>query len=409
MKKVVIYSALLLSGLIGSQWLPSVFPEQFSVLATPIKVMTMFCLAFIMIHVGLEFEIDKTNLRQYGWDYVVAATAAAFPWILCALYFIFVMTSSDGWFNLDAWKQSLLVSRFSAPTSAGVLFSMLAAAGLASTWVFKKARILAIFDDLDTILLMIPLKIWMVGLKWQLGIIVLVIAVLLYVAWKYLHSFKFPTSWRWILFYSAVITVGCELIYLSSKFVDELVPIHLEVLLPAFVMGCVLAHGHGPVNSKIEERISNGMTGLFMVLVGLAMPLIVAGSTESGSAEAAALIGGSWPGWPMMITHVLVITVISNIGKMFSLLCYRREATFRERLALSVAMFPRGEVGAGVLVISLSYGIGGPVVTVALLSLALNLVMTGLFIAMVKKLIGEPPSVSPQLSGNHQALSPSFK
>ena len=73
---------------------------------------------------------------------------------------------------------------------------------------------------------------------------------------------------------------------------------------------------------------------------------------------------------------------------MFSLLCYRREATLRERLALSVAMFPRGEVGAGVLVISLSYGIGGPVVTVALLSLALNLVMTGIFIAMVKRFIG---------------------
>jgi Kef-type K+ transport system membrane component KefB len=155
-----------------------------------------------------------------------------------------------------------------------------------------------------------------------------------------------------------------------------------------------LAHGHGAVNLKIEERISNGMTGLFMVLVGLAMPLIVAGSAGAASSATSALIGGSWPGWGMIITHVLVITVISNIGKMFSLLCYRREATFKERLALSVAMFPRGEVGAGVLVISLSYGIGGPVVTVALLSLALNLVMTGFFIAIVKKLIADPPSVS---------------
>ncbi len=390
MKKVGLYSALLLSGLIGSQWLPSVFPEVFSALVTPIKMMTMFCLAFIMIHVGLEFEIDKSNLRQYGWDYVVAATAAAFPWILCAMYFIFVMTSAEGWFNFDAWKQCLLVSRFSAPTSAGVLFSMLAAAGLASTWVFKKARILAIFDDLDTILLMIPLKILMVGLKWQLGVIVLVIAVLLYIAWKYLHSFKLPTSWGWILFYSALITVGCELIYLTSRFIDDLVPIHLEVLLPAFVMGCVLAHGHGSLNSKMEERISNGMTGLFMVLVGLAMPLIVASSSGTTSSTTSALIGGEWPGWGMIITHVLVITVISNIGKMFSLLCYRREASLKERLALSVAMFPRGEVGAGVLVISLSYGIGGPVVTVALLSLALNLVMTGIFIAIVKKLLAEP-------------------
>jgi Kef-type K+ transport system membrane component KefB len=127
-----------------------------------------------------------------------------------------------------------------------------------------------------------------------------------------------------------------------------------------------------------------------MVLVGLAMPLIVAGSAESTSSAVSAFIGGAWPGWPMIMTHVLVITVISNIGKMFSLLCYRREASFRERLAVSIAMFPRGEVGAGVLVISLSYGIGGPVVTVALLSLALNLILTGFFIAAVKKLISEP-------------------
>lgn len=30
---------------------------------------------------------------------------------------------------------------------------MLAAAGLAATWLYRKARILAIFDDLDAVLL----------------------------------------------------------------------------------------------------------------------------------------------------------------------------------------------------------------------------------------------------------------
>ena len=49
-------------------------------------------------------------------------------------------------------------------------------------------------------------------------------------------------------------------------------------------------------------------------------------------------------------------------------------------------MWPRGEVGAGVLVISLSYGIGGPIVTIAMLSLALNLMLTGLFIYIVRRL-----------------------
>ncbi len=50
-------------------------------------------------------------------------------------------------------------------------------------------------------------------------------------------------------------------------------------------------------------------------------------------------------------------------------------------------MFPRGKVGAGVLVISLSYGIGGSMITVAMLSLALNLLLTGAFIVVVKRLI----------------------
>ncbi len=54
-------------------------------------------------------------------------------------------------------------------------------------------------------------------------------------------------------------------------------------------------------------------------------------------------------------------------------------------------MWPRGEVGDGVPVLSLSYGIGGPIVTAAMLSLALNLVLTGAFILLVKKLIDGVP------------------
>ena len=60
-------------------------------------------------------------------------------------------------------------------------------------------------------------------------------------------------------------------------------------------------------------------------------------------------------------------------------------------LAVAVGMWPRGEVGAGILVLSLSYGIGGPIVTVAMLSLTLNLVLTGVFILIVKRLIHEIP------------------
>ena len=48
------------------------------------------------------------------------------------------------------------------------------------------------------------------------------------------------------------------------------------------------------------------------------------------------------------------------------------------------------------LVLSLSYGIGGPIVTVAMLSLALTLALTGVFILIVKRLIrGVPEAPAP--------------
>jgi len=97
-------------------------------------------------------------------------------------------------------------------------------------------------------------------------------------------------------------------------------------------------------------------------------------------------------GWGPIAMHVLAVTFISNLGKMFPAFCYRREAQWRERLALSIGMWPRGEVGAGVLVISLSYGIGGPVVTIAMLSLALNLLLTGAFIYIVRGLTQSLPA-----------------
>ena len=39
----------------------------------------MAALAFIMIHVGYEFDINKRQIRSYGWDYVVAMTARCVP------------------------------------------------------------------------------------------------------------------------------------------------------------------------------------------------------------------------------------------------------------------------------------------------------------------------------------------
>jgi Kef-type K+ transport system membrane component KefB len=409
MKKVALFSLLLVLGLLGSQLLPGLTGAFYQPLSEVISFLTFVALAFIMIHVGYEFEIDKSRLRDYGWDYVVAMTAAAFPWILVALYFVFIMLPPEVWGSWDAWKETLLAARFSAPTSAGVLFSMLAAAGLSATWLFRKARILAIFDDLDTVLLMIPLKMMMVGLQWQLFAIIALMFVLLWLAWRYMHRWAIPISWPWVLGYAAVIAAVSEGVYLLSKEIASDVPIHIEVLLPAFVLGCLmkrppgtdphrddarLGHQEGPESAE-EQRVSTIISAAFMLLVGLSLPPILAATPL---AAAAATITGQQPmiGWGTIALHVLAVTVLANLGKMYPAFCYRNEAHWRERLAVAIGMWPRGEVGAGVLVVSIGYGIGGPIVTVAMLSLALNLVLTGVFIWWVQRLLRGTPTFAAQ-------------
>jgi hypothetical protein len=435
MNKVIVYSILLFIGLGLSQALPGLSGDAHYSVANTIRVLTMTGLAFIMIRVGFEFHIDKSNLTRYGWDYVVAFTAASFPWVFVTGYFTFVMLPSEAWGNLATWRETMLAGRFAAPTSAGVLFSMLAAAGLGATWLFKKARILAIFDDLDTVLLMIPLKTLMVGIAWQLGLIVVVMAVMLLAAYFWLHRVTIPVTWGWVLLYAIAIAGASEILYAGSKIIDPSVPIHIEVLLPAFVLGCLarprelpadadtksVEHAlHDVLERSGERRAATIVSAVFMVAVGLSMPTIFGGpdfehpapspaslhAAASGSAvddpsvhggketgKFTTTITSSQPrlGWRAITLHVIILTILSNLGKMFPVFCYGREVHWRHRMAVAIGMWPRGEVGAGVLVLSLSYGIGGPIVTVAMLSLALNLALTGVFIIIVRQLISGVP------------------
>lgn len=385
MRKILAFALLLLAGLTLSQTMPLVAPSLMDALSPAITLLTLLGLAYIMIRVGHEFEIERDDLRGYRKDYLVAMSAAALPWILVTLYFIFVLLPVGAGMSWAAWRETLLAGRFAAPTSAGVLFAMLAAAGLAATWVYRKARVLAIFDDIDTVLLMIPLKMLIVGLAWQLGVIVLVMAALLWVGWRYMHVVRLPTTWAWILGYAVALTLVVETIYVSSKLVDPKVPIHVEILLPAFVLGCTLAK---PQRHEVglDEKPSTIISGVFMVLVGLSLPPVLA-SMGGGAGATSFTAAAPYPPMHVLAFHVLAITLLSNVGKMLPLFFYRKEASLRERLAVCVAMFPRGEVGAGVLVVALSYGIGGAVLTVAMLSLTLNLVLTGAFIIVVKWLI----------------------
>jgi Kef-type K+ transport system membrane component KefB len=400
MRKVALFSLLLLAGMVGAQLLPGLAGEAYADVSHGLRLATMVALAFIMIHVGYEFELDQTNLRQYSWDYGVAMTAAAFPWIFVVLYFLFVLLPAGVWASWQAWVEALLAGRFAAPTSAGVLFAMLAAAGLSATWLFAKARILAIFDDLDTVLLMIPLQMLIVGLAWQLGVVVVLMGALLWIAWRYLHRCPLPVTWPWVLTYAAGITALSELLYMTSHLLDDTVPVHIEVLLPAFVLGCILARPPGSdphrddaiegsqmgPESPGEQRVATLIAAVFMGLVGLSLPPFAADTAATASAESISAAQPPLP-WGVMAGHVLALTVLANLGKMVPALCYRREAHWRERLALTIGMWPRGEVGAGVLIVSLGYGLGGPMITAAMLSLALNLVLTGAFILLVQWLV----------------------
>ena len=96
MRKVALFSLLLILGFIGSQALP-LLGDAYQPVSHAISPLTTIALAFIMIHVGYEFELDKSNLRQYVRDYGVAFVAAALPWIFVSLYFVFVMLPPAAW------------------------------------------------------------------------------------------------------------------------------------------------------------------------------------------------------------------------------------------------------------------------------------------------------------------------
>ncbi len=384
MRKVLSFSAVLMLGLIASQILPGVCGANYGTLREVTNTLLYICLSFIMINVGREFELDKSRWRSYAGDYFIAMATAAMPWMLIALYYVFVLLPPELWSCGDAWKENLLLSRFAAPTSAGILFTMLAALKLNETWMYKKIQVLAIFDDLDTIILMIPLQVMMIGMRWQLFAIVVIVFLLLWLGWKKLDTYNMPQGWYYILLYAIVIFAITHGIYVGTK---ELFGVdggvHIEVLLPAFVWGMILKTKHS--ESKHEHRAADVISILFMFLVGLSMPLFV--GLDADAVANADSITASQPmmSWGEIALHVLAVSLLSNLGKLFPMFFYRDHKLI-ERLALSIGMFTRGEVGAGVIFIALGYSLGGPALIISVLTLVLNLVLTGIFVIWVKKL-----------------------
>ena len=382
-KKIVLFSVFLIVGLVLSQIIPTGLGAHYAGFKHVTDTLLFVCLAYIMIGVGREFELDKSRWRSYTADYFIAMATAAAPWLLIAVYYMWLMP--EGAFaNWSAWKENLLLSRFAAPTSAGILFTMLAGAGLAGKWIYQKTQVLAIFDDLDTILLMIPLQIMMIGLKWQLFVILAVVISLLFLGWKRLKRHRFNQKWWALLIYSVALVAFCQGLYLFTKHrfgVDS--AIHIEVLLPAFVLGMIMHTSHH-TDSLLEHKISGGISYLFMLLVGLSTPLFVGIDIEPVvSDKVTASIGHM--SWGTIALHVVVVTALSNIGKLIPMFFYR-DRPLLERLALSIGMFTRGEVGAGIIFIAIGYGLGGPLLIISLLTIVFNLILTGFFVVTVKRM-----------------------
>lgn len=385
MRKVLSFSAFLMAGLFVSQYLPVWAGGNYNAVQAVSNVLLYVCLSFIMINVGREFEVDKSRWQTYAKDYGVAMATAAMPWFLIAIYYVFVLLPPEYWNSWEAWKENLLLSRFAAPTSAGILFTMLAAIGLKTSWVYKKIQVLAIFDDLDTILLMIPLQIMMIGLRWQLLVIVFIVFLLLSFGWKQLGKYDWRQDWKAILVYSAVVFACTQAVYLISKHLyGEAGSIHIEVLLPAFVLGMVMKHKEH--DTPVERKVSTGISFLFMFLVGMSMPRFLGVDFAEASLGQHSVTGSQeMMSWGMIMLHVLIVSLLSNIGKLFPVFFYK-DRKFSERLALSIGMFTRGEVGAGVIFIALGYSLGGPALIISVLTIVLNLILTGIFVLWVKKL-----------------------
>ena len=370
MRKVLSFSLFLMLGLVASQLLPGALGAAYGSFKATADILLYICLGFIMINVGREFEIDKSRWRSYTADYFIAMATAALPWLLIVLYYIFVLLPSALWTDPAAWKENLLLSRFAAPTSAGILF--------------RKIQVLAIFDDLDTILLMIPLQILMIGLRWQMFAIVAIVVVLLAVGWRWQATWDVRQDWKRILGLSIVVCTLTQAVYLITKhWYGAENSIHIEVLLPAFVVGMLMRHRH--IDTRVEQRVATGVSFLFMLLVGMSMPLVT--GAEADTAASAASVTASQPmmPWGILLLHVVAVSFLSNLGKLVPLFFYR-DRKLSERLALSVGMFTRGEVGAGVIFIALGYNLGGPALIISVLTLVLNLILTGGFVVWVKQL-----------------------
>jgi len=399
--KILVYSFLMCLGLAISQFIPQALDDEFGFY---VRLPAGIALSYIIVHVGLDFEIVKWRLPTYAVDFFVATSAALIPLVVVFWYLKYVCGSHslpEHWFIPQALgtSQGLLLSVFSAPTSAGMLISMMEAADLKHTWVFKKASMLAILDDIDSLVFIAFMRILAIsgaGVDLRhFGPVILTVG-LLTIAWFNIHKFVIPHSWPWVLMYAFILGTGFWIIEgITREFPHCNFIFVVAVLIPSFTLGCVTydpkmetsqsyKHIEIELSEEFIERqeyidshapcMETFMGCAFMFFVGLSMPSLTALKTITTSA---------------LIFHVVMINILMLLGKLIICFFYSNETTKTQRIALGLAMCPRGEIGASVIIITiqtLKDQIDPSYLGIVVLSVIMNLVSSCALIVYVKKL-----------------------
>jgi len=399
--KILVYSFLMCVGLAISQFIPQAEDDEFGFY---VRLPAGIALSYIIVHVGLDFEIVKWRLPTYALDFFVATSAALVPLLVVFGYLKYVCGSHSlphAWYVEEplGTSQGLLLSVFSAPTSAGMLISMMEAADLKHTWVFKKASMLAILDDIDSLVFIAFMRILAIGGS-QIDLRhfgpVIVTVGLLTIAWFNIHKFVIPHSWPWVLMYAFILGTGFWIIEgLTREFPHCNFIFVVAVLIPSFTLGCVTydpkmetsqsyKHIEIELTEEFIERqeyidshapcMETFMGCAFMFFVGLSMPSLNSLGSMSHSA---------------VIFHVVAINILMLLGKLIICFFYSNETSKTQRIALGLAMCPRGEIGASVIIITiqtLKGKIDDAYLGVVVLSVIMNLVTSCGLIVYVKKL-----------------------
>merc|ERR1712137_936299 len=399
--KILVYSFLMCLGLAISQYIPQAEDDEFGFY---VRLPAGIALSYIIVHVGLDFEIVKWRLPTYALDFFVATSAALVPLLVIFGYLKYVCGSHSlppHWYVKDALgtSQGLLLSVFSAPTSAGMLISMMEAADLKHTWVFKKASMLAILDDIDSLVFIAFMRILAIpGESVDLahfGPVITTVGLLM-LAWFNIHKYVIPHSWPWVMAYAIIIGTCLWCVEgLTRSYPHNHWIFVVAVLIPSFTLGCLTydpkmetSQSYKHIEIELSEKfieqqeyidshapcMETFMGCAFMFFVGLSMP----GLGALGHIHVSAVV-----------FHVAMINILMLLGKLLICFFYSDETDRTQRLALGLAMCPRGDIGASVIIITiqtLKGQINVAYLGIVVLSVITNLVLSCFLIVYVKKL-----------------------